>query len=93
MKRIGNLFDKLCSLENLELADKNARKNKTKSYGVLRHDKYRKSNILKLQKSLLDGTYKTSKYDVFKIYEPKERDIYRLPYYPDRIMQHSVVLN
>ena len=91
MKRIGNLFDKICSLENLELADKRARKNKTHSYGVLRHDKHQKSNLLKLHDSLINQTYKTSKYDIFKIYEPKERDIYRLPYYPDRIMHHAIM--
>ena len=91
MKKIGNLFNKLCSLENLNLADKNARKNKTHSYGVLRHDKHRESNILKLQEDLLNNQYKTSKYDIFKIYEPKERDIYRLPYYPDRILHHAIM--
>ena len=91
MKRIGNLFDKICSLDNLELADKKARKNKTHSYGVLRHDKHRESNLLKLHNNLLNQTYKTSNYDIFKIFEPKKRDIYRLPYYPDRITHHAIM--
>ena len=31
MKRIGNLYEKIISIENLELADKKARKGKTKT--------------------------------------------------------------
>lgn len=48
MKRIGGLYEQICSLENLRLADEKARKHKAHSYGV------------------------------FKIYEPKERLIFRL---------------
>ena len=29
MKRYGNLFDKICDIENIKLAHKNARKKKT----------------------------------------------------------------
>lgn len=91
MKRIGNLFDKVISLENLRLADEKARKGKTKSYGVKVHDKHREANILRLHQMLKDGEYHTSDYFVFKVFEPKERDIYRLPYYPDRILHHAVM--
>ena len=40
---------------------------------------------------LLTGTYVTSKYKTFKIYEPKERIIFSLPYYPDRIIHHTIM--
>ena len=40
---------------------------------------------------LLNKTYKTSEYDTFIIHEPKERVIYRLPYYPDRIVHHAIM--
>lgn len=91
MKKINNLYDQICSLDNLRLADKNARLGKTHSKGVLIHDKNKEVNILKLHNSLINNIYKTSKYDIFKIYEPKEREIYRLPYYPDRIMHHAIM--
>ena len=39
MKRIGNLYEKICSIENLQLADEKARKGKLRTYGVLEHDK------------------------------------------------------
>lgn len=91
MKRIGNLYDQICTLENLELADEKARRGKLRSHGVLKHDKNRTENIKNLRETLLNGTFHTSKYDVFTIYEPKAREIYRLPYFPDRIVHHAVM--
>lgn len=91
MKRIGNLYQKICSLENLKLADAKARKGKGWQYGVQKHDENREANILALQQMLLNKTYRTSEYTIFKVYEPKERDVYRLPYYPDRITHHAVM--
>lgn len=81
MKRIGNIYDKICSIENLQLADEIARKGKLKTCGVRLHDRNREQNIRTLHECLMNGTFKTSPYHIFKIYEPKERVIYRLPYY------------
>lgn len=91
MKRVGDIFDKVISLENLRLADEKARKGKLHSYGVQLHDKNREANLLSLHESLKNGTFKTSKYHIFKIYEPKEREIFRLPYFPDRILHHAIM--
>lgn len=91
MKRVNNIFEKICSLENLELADKRARKGKRNSYGVKHHDHNRKENLKKLSKSMMSGDFKTSKYTVFEIFEPKHRVIYRLPYFPDRIAHHAIM--
>jgi RNA-directed DNA polymerase len=91
MKRIGNLYERIISVENLRLADEKARRGKLRSYGVRRHDKHREANILALHEALRDKTFRTSKYDVFMIHEPKERVIYRLPYYPDRIVHHAIM--
>lgn len=91
MKRIGNLYEKVISLENLRLADEKARKGKLRSYGVKVHDKRREANLIALHESLKNGTFQTSKYHVFTIYEPKERLIFRLPYFPDRILHHAIM--
>lgn len=91
MKRIGNLYQQIISVENLQLADINARKGKLKTYGVRHHDRDREANILNLHEALKNHTFKTSDYDVFTIFEPKERLIYRLPYYPDRIVHHAIM--
>ena len=91
MKRIGNLYKQIISIENLRLADDKARRGKLNNYGVKAHDRNREKNLIALHEALLTKTFRTSDYDVFKIYEPKERIIYRLPYYPDRIVHHAIM--
>lgn len=91
MKRKGNLYEKIISVENLRLADEKARRGKHRTYGVRHHDKNREANIYALHDALLTKTYRTSEYELFKVYEPKERLIYRLPYYPDRIVHHAIM--
>lgn len=45
-----------------------------------------------LQKMLIDGRFKTSKYvAMIKQCSGKQRDILKLPYYPDRIVHHCIV--
>jgi len=91
MKRFNNLYPTICSVENLQAADAIARNGKAKQYGVIAHDRNREANILKLHEMLINKTYRTSMYSTFKIFEPKEREIFRLPYYPDRIVHHAVM--
>jgi RNA-directed DNA polymerase len=91
MKRINNLYDQIISIDNLLLADEISRKGKARQPGVIAHDKNREQNIADLYKMLVTKAYRTSVYTVFKIYEPKERLIYRLPYYPDRIIHHAIM--
>lgn len=91
MKRIGNLYERIIAVENLQLADQKARRGKLRSYGVRRHDKNREANTLALHEALKNKTFKTSKYETFIIKDPKEREIYRLPYFPDRIVHHAIM--
>lgn len=73
------------------LADTIAQQNKGKQYGVIRHNRNREKNIELLHEQLTTKTFRTSPYKLFKIYEPKERDVARLPYYPDRIVHHAIM--
>lgn len=94
MKRIGNLFNRIISYENLVRADKKARLGKTKRYGVKKFDRNPYENLVRLQKALIEDTYRTSEYCVYTIIADrgnKEREIYRLPYYPDRIVHHAIM--
>lgn len=91
MKRYNNLFQQVYDIENLKLADQKARKGKAMQYGVQLHCKNEDANILKLHEMLKNKTYRTSAYSKFKIYDPKERDVYRLPYFPDRIAHHAIM--
>jgi retron-type reverse transcriptase len=78
-------------MENLRLADHKARKGKKSQAGVRDFDKAPEDNLLQLQQILINKTYHTSAYTMFKIYEPKEREVYRLPYFPDRIAHHAIM--
>lgn len=91
MKRVNNLFEKIVNLDNLRVADDKAQRGKSKKYGVRLHNLNKEGNLNSLRESLLNRTYKTSEYDMFKIYEPKEREIFRLPFYPDRIVHHAIM--
>jgi RNA-directed DNA polymerase len=91
MKRHGNLYEKIISIENLTLADKKAQKGKSNQYGVIVHNKRKQENLEQLHLLLREGKYKTSFYKKFTIFEPKEREISVLPYYPDRILHHAIM--
>lgn len=91
MKRLSNLYEKIYCIDNLKLADSKARKGKGDQYGIKVHDKNRETNIERLHDMLKNKTYCTSDYSVFTIFEPKERIVYRLPYFPDRIAHHAVM--
>ena len=80
MKRYSGLHDKLCTIENIEVADDNARKNKNKKYGINKHDKNRQYENEDLVDKLFNLKYKTSKYSLYKIYEPVEIKLYFILY-------------
>lgn len=92
MKRKTNLYNKIISTENLQKADLIARKSKSSQYGVQKHIQNEKENIENLHEILNHKKFKTSKYNEFEIFKPKHRIIARLPYYPDRILHHAVIL-
>jgi len=92
MKRKGNLYQKTISVANLLLAEKNARRGKQHQYGVVTFDKDPEHKIIALHESLNNKTYKTSPYKTFNILDPKPREIFCLPYYPDRIVHHAIMI-
>lgn len=91
MKRIGYLHEKIYAEDNIDLADVNARRNKRKREDIKKHDEYRDLENFILSLDIRNLEYKTSPYHTFKVYEPKERIIFKLPYYPDRIAHHSIM--
>ena len=91
MKRYGNLFSQIIDIDNLKLAHKNARKGKTHYTDVKMVDSDPDRFLWTLHNSLKNKTFKTSPYVTKQIYEPKPRIIYKLPYYPDRIVHHAIM--
>lgn len=91
MKTYSNLWDKFISKENFELAYKNSIKGKSKQRQIKEFKKNKDENLEKVRRLVISGKFHTSKYRKMTIYEPKERIIYKLPYNPDRIVQHAVM--
>lgn len=91
MKRHGNLFEKIIDIDNLRLAHANARKGKTHYSAVRLVDNDPDKFLWQLHNSLKNKTFATSPYTTKRIYEPKPRTIYKLPYFPDRIVHHAVM--
>lgn len=91
MKRRGYLYDRICSIDNLTLADKIARRGKSKQKSIKLFDHNRQDNIIDLHHCLINREYKTSEYNVFTIFEKKERVIFQLPY-RDRVV-HWAIMN
>lgn len=92
MKRVGNLYAEICSMDNLKLAHKQARKGKGfyKEVAMVNEDPM--YYLGELQDMLVNHTYQTSDYDIFEKQEGKKlRKIYKLPYFPDRICQWAIL--
>lgn len=90
MKRKGYLFEQICSMENLLQAAHNAGKGKRKRDEVKRFEADLEANLRQLQAELTTRTYTTSTYEVFVKYEPKRREIYKLPF-RDRVVQWAIM--
>lgn len=91
MKRHGNLFDRIVSLDNLYAGYARAKKGKAWQHTVCDVEKHLTDRMAMLRGDLVSGRFMTSPYRIKTIYEPKTRDIYILPFYPDRIVQHAIM--
>lgn len=79
-------------MDNLILAHNNAKKGKGWYQEVKMVDLNPEYYLGLLQKMLIDKTYKTSQYETFiKNDSGKEREIFKLPYFPDRICQWAIM--
>jgi len=92
MKRYGNLYSSIYDIDNIVLAHKNASRGKSwyEEVKMVGKDPYYYAD--QIHWMLREKTYKTSKYEIFERNDTgKTRTIYKLPYYPDRIVQWAVL--
>jgi len=93
MKRLGNVFDKICGIKNLRTAHQKASKGKSHYRLVKWVNAHSDKALSELHETLINGTYKVSEYKVRTLNDRgKERTLMALPYYPDRIIQWAVML-
>lgn len=91
MKRYGNLFRKIVDLDNIALAHKNAKRGKNHYAEVQAVERDPERYTQEIYDMLVNKTFTTAKYKTKLIYEPKKRVIYKLPYFPDRIVHHAIM--
>ena len=92
MKRYNNLYSSIIDKDNIRLAHKNARKGKTSYTEVKEVDENIDKYVDMLYSMLSLGTYSPSRYTMFKKNDKgKIREIYKLPYFPDRIVHHAIL--
>jgi retron-type reverse transcriptase len=91
MKRYSDLFSQIIDLDNLIQAHENARKGKSHYTEVQMVNQDPRYYANEIRASLINKTYRTSQYKLKEIYEPKQRTIHKLPYYPDRIVHHAIM--
>ena len=86
-------YSSIISEQNLRIAYINARRGKRKYRDVQIFEKDIDGNIKKLHELLSRHEYRTSAYRTQYVTDSnKTRKIYKLPFYPDRIVQWAIIL-
>lgn len=93
MKRFGNLYEQVCDIENIKLAHKNAREGKRHYSEVKMIDADPDKYLKQIKDMLKNKTFRNSEYTVMnkKTDNGKVREIFKLPYFPDRIVHHCIM--
>ena len=88
-KTFSNLYNKICSFENLYLAYLKARKCKRYNNEILEFSYNVEKNLLRLQEELSNQTYQHGGYREFIICDSKKREIKAAPF-RDRVVHHAL---
>jgi RNA-directed DNA polymerase len=92
MKRHGNLWEQICGLDNIKFAHKQARRGKAYYTEVKMVDADIDRYAQEIRDMLIHKTFTTSPYEIEERCDGRKmRTIYKLPYYPDRIVQHALL--
>lgn len=89
-KTYKHLFDRIASFEALHAAYRKARRGKRSRTEVQHFERDLEGNLINLHQHLIAGTYRSSTYRQFAIFEPKRRMVASLPF-ADRVVQHALV--
>ncbi|MBN1792414.1 hypothetical protein JW826_01900 [Candidatus Woesearchaeota archaeon] len=89
MNATNDLYEKLCTYENLELAWQKARKHKTLKPYVKEFEKNLKTNLCALRIELLLFSYRPRPLETFILRDPKTRIISKSDF-RDRVIHHAI---
>ncbi len=90
MKRVGNIFERVIDRENLAAAFNRVCKGKRGRSDIRRYVANLEENLNSLHRELADGTFRFSRYNFFKISDPKERTIAAASV-DERIVHHAFI--
>jgi retron-type reverse transcriptase len=92
MKRYGNLYQRIIAPENITLAHHNAKKGKGHYAEVQMVERDIDGYLGQVHQILRDKTFHTAPYRKKIVFDSgKLREIYKLPYFPDRIVHHAMM--
>ncbi|MBS3142436.1 helix-turn-helix domain-containing protein [Candidatus Woesearchaeota archaeon] len=86
---LENVYNELCSYENLETAFNRARRGKTLKPYVIEFEEKLTKNLLQLRTELLLQTYQPRPLKSFILRDPKTRKISK-PSFRDRVVHHAI---
>lgn len=89
MKRKGNLYENICKVENIQAAYEEVCRNTKNRRKVHKYKEYKCVYISRIQKILENKEYKPGPFNMFTIYEPKERIIFSQGMH-DKVINHLV---
>jgi retron-type reverse transcriptase len=90
MKTYNNLYKKVCSLNNLILAFRKAKRGKSKKDYVIKFEENLQKNLKDLQDDLINKIYSPYPLKKFVIRDPKTRIIHA-SIFRDRIVHHAII--
>lgn len=92
MKRYGNLYERIIDPGNIALAHHNAKKGKGHYSEVKMVEGDTEYYLGLVRKMLSEKTFHTAPYRKKVVFDSgKLREIYKLPYFPDRIVHHAIM--
>jgi hypothetical protein len=78
-------------MDNIRAAHINGRKGKGHYIEVKMVDSDPDKYLGRIHRMLVNKTFRNSRYKIFIKHGIKDREIYKLPYFPDRIVQHAIM--
>jgi len=90
MKRVGYLWDEVIERGNLVRAFHQAARGKRQKGAVRRFTEDLDAHLETMRCELMDRTFETGGFTVFKVYDPKERTIHA-PRFPEQVFHHALM--
>lgn len=85
------MYDRILERGNIDLAVEKSEAGRKYKKAVTWFEGDREELTLRMIETLRHHKHRTSRYSSFIVHEPKEREIFCLPFYPDRILQHAIL--